>query len=285
MSLSLTAPALPAYFPAVAEKEATGISLLKWSGDSRTAFALRLFCRLGASSFGRPGGRGRKARRCSTGKANSRSVALPISLGLAVTYRNWSTTMENAPIGASAPAVFNFNSHEVRIIDRNGEPWFVAVDVCNALGYLNTSKAIGDHLDADEKANESLGLAGSPANIISESGLYALVLRSRKPEARKFAKWVTAEVLPALRKTGAYAVVDRPAVSLRNRRWLVCFDTNGIEHAHPIPADALFLTDAQIIEHVEEPGGFPIALLPKLLSAVSKRLSGVLPAPKPEKTA
>lgn len=104
---------------------------------------------------------------------------------------------------------FNFGNHAVRVITRNNQPWFVATDICEALGYSNTSKAIGDHLDADERAselvprtpNDSLGV---PTNLISESGLYALVLRSRKPEARKFAKWVTSEVLPSIRKTGSY---------------------------------------------------------------------------------
>ncbi|MDE2430248.1 MAG: hypothetical protein KGM99_16115, partial [Burkholderiales bacterium] len=87
---------------------------------------------------------------------------------------------------------------------RDASPWFVAADVCETLGYKNPSKAIADHLDNDEKSNQSLGLAGKPLIIINESGLYALVLRSRKPEARKFAKWVTSEVLPAIRKTGKY---------------------------------------------------------------------------------
>ena len=79
----------------------------------------------------------------------------------------------------------------------------VASDICNALGYSNTSKAIGDHLDEDERYNESLERGGSLL-LINESGLYALVLRSRKPEARKFAKWVTREVLPSIRQTGHY---------------------------------------------------------------------------------
>lgn len=124
----------------------------------------------------------------------------------------------------SAPSVFNFNSNQVRTINRDGIVWFVAADVCKALGYLNVSKAVGDHLDDDERSyerlgrtpnellgvadkhNESLDLAGRPSLIINESGLYALVLRSRKPEARKFAKWVTSEVLPTIRATGEYRV-------------------------------------------------------------------------------
>ena len=116
---------------------------------------------------------------------------------------------DSKAVQVSSQPVFNFGPHSVRVVVRDGEPWFVASDVCGALDYKNTSKAIGDHLDDDERTtvlvprthNDSLGVQ---TNIISESGLYALVLRSRKPEARKFAKWVTSEVLPAIRKTGVY---------------------------------------------------------------------------------
>lgn len=120
----------------------------------------------------------------------------------------------------TTPAVFQFHAHQVRTVIRDGDPWFVAADVCSALGYANTSKAIGDHLDDDERSNEQLDRSrmGSKAVIISESGLYALVLRSRKPEARKFAKWVTSEVLPAIRKTGRYEAPAAQVMSdgLRN---------------------------------------------------------------------
>ena len=106
--------------------------------------------------------------------------------------------------GASAPIPFDFNNHAVRVILRGGEPWFVAKDVCDALGYKNTSDAIATHLDDDERYSQSLERGGNQA-IINESGLYALVLRSRKPQARKFARWVTGEVLPSIRKTGQYS--------------------------------------------------------------------------------
>lgn len=118
---------------------------------------------------------------------------------------NQGINMSNSTVvPANSQPVFNFGDNQVRLVVRDGEPWFVANDVCTALGYANTSKAIGDHLDEDEKSNQSLGLAGKPFVIINESGLYALVLRSRKPEARKFAKWVTSEVLPSIRQTGSY---------------------------------------------------------------------------------
>ena len=100
---------------------------------------------------------------------------------------------------------FTFNDSAIRVVMREGEPWFLAVDICKALKYQNTSKAIADHLDADEQSNVSLDSGGRPALIINESGLYALVLRSQKPEARKFAKWVTSEVIPSIRKTGWYS--------------------------------------------------------------------------------
>lgn len=117
---------------------------------------------------------------------------------------------------------FNFGTHTVRVITRNNQPWFVASDVCQALGYSNTSKAIGDHLDEDERYNESLERGGSLL-LINESGLYALVLRSRKPEARKFAKWVTSEVLPSIRQTGSYGqpAYDPDQVALAHRAALV----------------------------------------------------------------
>ncbi|MHA0354454.1 BRO-N domain-containing protein [Bordetella bronchiseptica] len=105
----------------------------------------------------------------------------------------------------SAPSVFNFGAHPIRIVMRDGEPWLVASDVASALGYL-TAKDAARHLDDDEKGRHIVPTPGGNQNvtIINESGLYALVLRSRKPEARKFAKWVTSEVLPSIRKTGSY---------------------------------------------------------------------------------
>lgn len=132
---------------------------------------------------------------------------------------------DSKAVQVSVQPVFSFGTHNVRLVIRDGEPWFVASDVCAALDYKNTSKAVADHLDDDERMTLTAGYGQSvdagnglttgytPAAkrggarftvVINESGLYALVLRSRKPEARKFAKWVTSEVLPAIRKTGIY---------------------------------------------------------------------------------
>lgn len=99
---------------------------------------------------------------------------------------------------------FNFNSSPVRTLtDEDNEPWFVAKDVCDILGHSNVSMAL-DRLDDDERAKFNLGRQGE-TNIVNEAGLYGLVLGSRKPEAHKFKRWVTHEVLPSIRKHGIYA--------------------------------------------------------------------------------
>jgi prophage antirepressor-like protein len=96
---------------------------------------------------------------------------------------------------------------KVRIIMRDGEPWFVAKDVCDILGHTNNRKAV-EMLDDDEKDVTKVYTPGGlqEMNIVSESGLYALIFRSNKPEAKAFRRWVTHEVLPAIRKTGSYIV-------------------------------------------------------------------------------
>jgi len=115
--------------------------------------------------------------------------------------------------GASAPAVFNFVSNTLRVVMRDGEPWFVAADVIAALAL--DRKAL-ERLDDDEKGVNSIHTPGGDQEmtIINESGLYSLILGSRKPEAKKFKKWVTSEVLPAIRKTGRY-VAPRPPQLVR----------------------------------------------------------------------
>ena len=102
---------------------------------------------------------------------------------------------------------FDFKGAALRTLtDENGEPWFVAKDVCDVLELSNVGQALA-RLDDDEKSSITLndGTPGNPNKaIVSESGLYALVLASRKPEAHEFKRWVTHEVLPQIRKTGGY---------------------------------------------------------------------------------
>ena len=92
----------------------------------------------------------------------------------------------------------------VRTVIREGQPWFVSVDVCNVLDLRNPTIAVS-RLDEDERAKFNLGRQGD-ATIVNEPGLYALVMGSRKPEAKAFKRWITHEVIPAIRKTGAYGL-------------------------------------------------------------------------------
>lgn len=100
---------------------------------------------------------------------------------------------------------FAFGESLVRVVTRDGQPWFVAVDVCRVLGIRDAHDAVKG-LDEDEKGTDVIRTPGGDQQllIVSESGLYALILRSRKQAARKFRKWVTSEVLPTIRKTGRY---------------------------------------------------------------------------------
>ena len=106
--------------------------------------------------------------------------------------------------------IFNYNSVEVRTIQNDGEPWFVLRDVCNVLG-LGTPARVAERLDTDEVSQthitDSMGRQ-QETTIINESGLYNVILRSDKPEAKPFRKWVTSEVLPTIRRHGMYATPD-----------------------------------------------------------------------------
>lgn len=103
---------------------------------------------------------------------------------------------------------FDFNAATLgTLTDENGDPWFVAKDVCDILGLENSRKATAE-LDPDEKNTVTIrdGIPGNPnKTIISEPGLYKLIMRSRKPEAKEFQRWITHEVLPTIRKHGLYA--------------------------------------------------------------------------------
>lgn len=107
--------------------------------------------------------------------------------------------------------LFNFESHEVRSLLLNNEPWFVGKDVAEALGYSKARNAIATHIDSEDKKDAPIqGTLGGvqEMTVINESGLYSLVLSSKLPSAKKFKRWVTSEVLPSLRKTGQYQVKE-----------------------------------------------------------------------------
>lgn len=199
------------------------------------------------------------------------------------------------------PVVFNFGNLSIRTIDRDGEIWFVASDVCDALELSNPSAAIS-RLDDDERSmfnigqgntlssNEGIaGARGNPnTNIISESGLYSLVMSSRKAEAKQFKRWVTHEVLPAIRKTGRYEApqaalplggeqLSRDQIledALNYGRWFMSA-RDGRLHLKPVPDDAYLVTADEMATVIREPGMVPLRCLPDIITAAASRLSHV----------
>lgn len=109
---------------------------------------------------------------------------------------------------------------QIRSLMIEGEPWFVGKDVAQALGYSNTADAVKKHVVGEDKQHfnlrnlQTLKMSNYGATIINESGLYSLILSSKLPAAQKFKRWVTSEVLPAIRKTGSYSVNQKPQSNL-----------------------------------------------------------------------
>lgn len=137
----------------------------------------------------------------------------------------------------NALQVFSYKEHEVRTIEIDGEIWFVAKDVCDILEIQNTTQAI-QSLDEDERSMYYIGRQGE-ANIVSEAGLYKLIFNSRKPEAKEFTRWVTHDVLPAIRKTGSYSIKsDREEIELKRKN----LDIEG----------------AKILQHMLDTHSFPL---------------------------
>ncbi|WP_434784289.1 BRO-N domain-containing protein [Lactobacillus iners] len=102
--------------------------------------------------------------------------------------------------------IFNFENNEIRALNIDGQPYFVGKDVADILGYADQNKALAMHVDDEDKLNDktasSLGQRGGW--LINESGLYSLILSSKMPNAKKFKRWVTSEVLPAIVHKGDY---------------------------------------------------------------------------------
>ena len=103
----------------------------------------------------------------------------------------------------------------IRIIEKNGEPWFIGKDVAEALGYEASRNAITKHVDDEDKLTHQISASGQNRNmtVINESGLYSLILSSKLPNAKKFKRWVTSEVLPAIRKHGNYTAPKQESKS------------------------------------------------------------------------
>lgn len=103
---------------------------------------------------------------------------------------------------------FSFNNQPVRTVQLNNQPYWVLKDVCDVLELSNPT-VVANRLEDDEVTKFNLGGLSGETNIITESGLYAVILRSDKPNAKEFRRWITAEVLPAIRKTGAYLTDEK----------------------------------------------------------------------------
>lgn len=115
--------------------------------------------------------------------------------------------------------VWNYERSEVRTIEKDGEPWWILADVCKVLELSNPTM-VAKKLDPDERAKLDLGRQGE-TTIINESGLYSVILRSDKPQAKPFRKWVTSEVLPSIRKHGAYLTDNTLEQVLTNPDFLI----------------------------------------------------------------
>lgn len=129
---------------------------------------------------------------------------------------------------------------KIRATEIDGEPWFVGKDIAEVLGYSNPRKAMGDHIDDEDKGVTKCDTLGGQQNlvIINESGLYSLILGSKLPTAKKFKHWVTSEVLPAIRRHGAY-MTDEKAFD-------VTHNSSGLADLLQQAADQLKQKDIQI---------------------------------------
>ena len=138
--------------------------------------------------------------------------------------------------------IFNFEGNQVRAIEINSEPWFVGKDIAQVLGYTNPQKALRDHVDEEDSRGERIVTPSGTqvTKVINESGLYSLIISSKLPSAKKFKRWVTSEVLPAIRKHGAY-MTDQKAFDIVHNK-------NGLIDLLQQAADQLREKDIQIEE-------------------------------------
>ena len=118
--------------------------------------------------------------------------------------------------------LFNFEGNQVRTLSIENEPWLVGKDVAEILGYLNSRKALKDHVDEeDQRGYRIVTPSGKQtAKVINESGLYSLILSSKMPNAKKFKHWVTSEVLPTIRRHGAYMTDEKAFDVIHNKNGL-----------------------------------------------------------------
>lgn len=153
----------------------------------------------------------------------------------------------------------NTDFGNVRVVEYNGEPYFVAKEVCDILDYTNSRKAIADHVDEEDKGVTKCDTPGGKQNltIINESGLYSLIIGSKLPEAKQFKHWVTSEVLPSIRKTGKYSARKEPdEAKLLNAKARYARELQriaNIETLSPTYKQILIAQAAEILTGIEFP--------------------------------
>lgn len=172
---------------------------------------------------------------------------------------------------------------QIRTIENDGQPWFVAADVCAALELANPTVTVS-RLDKDEKAKFNLGLSGGPAWCVNEPGLYSLVLACRKPQARAFKRWITHEVIPAIRKHGLYAISDvaeNPEMLLAALQALITEKKRGEQlEAQNLAQAQLLLEASPKLSYYEKvlraPGAVAISKIAKDYGMSARRLNKLL---------
>lgn len=180
--------------------------------------------------------------------------------------------MKNNNLHHNALGVFSFEKDSIRTISsEDGAVWFVASDVCSALDIQNTTQAVS-RLDDDERCMQNIGRQGE-AHMVSESGLYTLILRSNKPDARRFRKWVTSEVLPSIRKTGEYVDADLKAriAHLKSQNEALQIENESIHdtlQSFGTSYEALHAVENSIIRNItKSPGEHKTVQLQKIVMA------------------
>lgn len=174
---------------------------------------------------------------------------------------------------------FQFDHHAIRVqLDGSGEPWFVAADVCAALELPETHKAVA-RLDDDEKGRNSIPTPGGnqEMTVVNESGLFNLVLGSRKPEAKRFKRWVTHEVLPSIRKTGSYAVPGAVAALPAPTQDRVTAILLIGEAVGKVPGVRHGIAMAATLTCIQENTGLSVETLRRALPACNETLAAVNP--------
>ena len=182
---------------------------------------------------------------------------------------------------------FTFESHNLRVTTGDdGEPWFVAADVCAALSIGNNRDVLA-RLDDDEKGVGSIDTLGGKQDmaVVNESCLYALILGSRKPEAKRFKRWVTHEVLPSIRKTGAYAVPGSVAALPAPTQDRVTALLLIGEAVAKVPGVKQGIAMAATLTCIQENTGLSVETMRRALPACNEPLAAVNPGLSPPMSA